>query len=323
MGLFSFFRANSQAKPGLVVLSARTGLKDVFDVPEPTKSLLWVTDKDVSEMQSPLSMRLTISLSDSGVSSELKDGHNLYGEPSMIWTMLPVSPNDSLETKPMYYPSSSGFSPGHRYQYLMWLRDVTQQTNLSYVFLYYYGLERHLLVGDFDGAAAETVRLLKHHDRGTFHTYAQSALIVAALHHKREDVFAQYPGILDGISNETLAMRKHLRLPIKARELMGLAGAARFSNRRYIRECPDDFARELDACLLDYEARRGPLLDVVPDDNLQYKEAVVFANMSLPTSVRSIPVPSIIPDDRFKAAVHQVLSSAHENLKRSRSKRDT
>ena len=67
-----------------------------------------------------------------------QEENGFYAEPSLIWSKLAVTPNTDLETEPMYYPSYTAFTPKIRYQYLNWLRDITQPTNLSFVFLYFY-----------------------------------------------------------------------------------------------------------------------------------------------------------------------------------------
>jgi hypothetical protein len=265
-----------------------------------------------------MSIKLTISLSPNGAGIQTDDGHNFFGEPSLIWTKLPVEENDETEQKPMYYPSYSGLSPKHRYQYLLWLKDVTQATNLSYVFLYYYGLERHLLIGDFEKSAMEVLRLLQHHDRGTFRSYAQEALIVAALHRKRPDIFEKYSFIQQGVSNETLLMRKALGKRIEARELIELASRIGFKNRRYLKLRPSDFEHVLQLLLDSFEAKNGSLLDIVPSNDMEYIECSVFANVSLPASVRTVKVPQLITDPRFKSAAIKLLTEAHESVKTHR-----
>ena len=250
MSFFDFLKhSNNRAKSSALPAIVKGGLKTQFVVPEPTKSLLWLTDADPSKITSPLSIKMIISITPDGVKTDIDSGHNFFGEPSLIWTQLPVKENDDMEVKPMYYPAYSSLTPEHRYQYLMWLQDVTQQTNLSYVFLYYYGLERHLLVGNFEGSALETLRLLKHHNRGSFQTYAQEALIVATLHRKRQDMFDKYPFILDSATNETLLLRKKLGHKITAKELMNLASVVGFTNRRYIKLRPTEFESEVEALL--------------------------------------------------------------------------
>ncbi len=125
-------------------------LDSSFSIPEPTKSLLWITDEDTSKISEAGSLKITISFSSNTVTRDTEKGDDYYAEPSLIWKKLPVKKNNELEQDPMYYPSYPRLFPKNRYQYLSWLRDITQPTNLSYVFLYYYGLERQLLIGNYN-----------------------------------------------------------------------------------------------------------------------------------------------------------------------------
>src|SRR5581483_5487022 len=132
---------------------------------------------------------------------------NLAAEPSLIWTKLPIKTNSDLEDKALYWPAYSALTPEQRYQYLNWLRDVEEQTNLSYVFLYFYGLERHLLLGKYQQALTETVRLLKHHNRSSFYPYAERSLLAAALYRKDKKFLAEYLPSFKEITNELLLTR--------------------------------------------------------------------------------------------------------------------
>lgn len=301
----------------LIVKNSSSLMAGIF-IPEPTKSLLWVTNEDVSKISSPLSIKITVSLKSDGVKMETDDGHNFYGEPSLIWTKLPIQKNSELEGKPMYYPSYSHLYPKNRFQYLSWLQDVSQPTNLSYVFLYYYGLERHLLVGDFDLASQEIFRLLKYHDKGSFRAYAQNALIVSALHKNRVDIFDKNSFLFESISNESLVVRKILGYKVTATEIMKLSYLIGFKNKRYIKLYPEDFERGLDRFLISFEMKNGSLLDIVAMDELERKESIVFANMSLPEKIRTIPVPQLISNEKFKESCIDLLQKAHDSLKSKR-----
>lgn len=316
MDLSRFLRndAAEQATTELVVCTPAS-LKKHFVIPEPTKSLLWITFEDVSKIASPMAIKMTISVSTGGIETHVDDGHNFFGEPSLIWTKLSVEENDELEKEPMYYPAYSRLSPKQRYQYLSWLRDITQPTNLSYVFLYYYGLERHLLIGNFDSAVSEILRLLQHHDRGTFRVYAQEALIVATFHRKRFDLLEQYSFIRGHVSNESLLVRKALGKGVEAKDLMELASQVGFKNHRYIKLRPLDFEQALQSKITTFEAEYGPLLDIVPAEDMHYERSSVFANYSLPEPVRAIQIPQLVTDHRFQAVALQLLVNAHESLK--------
>jgi TerB N-terminal domain/TerB-C domain/Tellurite resistance protein TerB len=71
-------------------------------------------------------------------------------EPALINPGLPVDPRvpDYAGAQMGYWPSYSAISPGCRAAYLHWLLDgrSTPGAYIGYVFLYYYGLERRLLV---------------------------------------------------------------------------------------------------------------------------------------------------------------------------------
>src|SRR6056297_1143355 len=120
---------------------------------------------------------------------------SIYAEPSLIWTKLPIRANNGLEKRPIYYPSYFKLSPECRYQYLNWLQDITKETNLSYVFLYYYGLERHLLVGSYDSAVDEIIRLVKYHDKGSLKSYASNALLASSVYRERFNILDRAPFI--------------------------------------------------------------------------------------------------------------------------------
>ncbi|KKU88692.1 MAG: PBS lyase HEAT domain protein repeat-containing protein [Candidatus Gottesmanbacteria bacterium GW2011_GWA2_47_9] len=169
-----------------LTVHANSSLIPSFQIPEPTRSLLWITDEDTSKISSPMEFKIVIKVTSRGVEAEaIDERYNFFSEPSLIWTKFPIEQNNELETQAMYYPSYSGLSPKHRFQYLNWLRDITQETNLSYVFLYYYGLERHMLLGNYDLAVDEVIRLINHHKKSSFRTYAINALILASGYRKK------------------------------------------------------------------------------------------------------------------------------------------
>ena len=296
-------------------------LRTVVSIPEPTRSLLWGTNEDTAKIESPMSIRLNISITPTGVESTIDDGKNFFGEPSLIWTKLPVKQNNDLEEQPMYYPAYSRLSPEHRYQYLKWLTDITQPTNLSYVFLYFYGLERHLLAGDFDGAASEIARLLRFHDKSTFRSYAQDSLITAAIYRKRLDIFEDNQAFLDGVSNEALFIKAHLGWKLAPEDIIALASQVGFTNRRYIKMRPALFATALENAVAAFERERGPVLHAVPLDSLEFHESIEFANLSLPDRVRHVPIPQLLPDERFRTLLRTLLEQAHASVKETVQKR--
>lgn len=317
MGIFSIFKKDS----GIVPITTGNALNTSLIIPEPTKSLLWSTSEDVSKARSSSSIHITITLTNEGVSSTLddpEDKNNFYAEPSLIWTQLPIQPNSALETKPMYYPSYSSLSPVHRFQYLNWLVNVEQETNLSYVFLYYYGLERHLLIGNYDGAVDEILRLLRYHDKGTFRSYATTALLVASLERKRTDIFEKAPFLFEQLSNEGILLRFMMGKNLVAKEVMELASQVGFKNKRYIKMYPKEFAKILQQKINKVELTEENRLTI---DSLEVQESTAFANLSIPDQVRRIRIPQILYDERFKKNLNQLLTETHATLKEFKNSR--
>lgn len=311
-----FINAKSQ------ILAIRKG--GVFEstlVPEPTRSLLFLTDEDPAKASSPTSIKINIVLTQDGVDVKTGAEHNFFGEPSLIWKKLRVQKNTLLEQQPLYFPSYITLSPEQRYQYLSWLKDITKPTNLSYVFLYYYGLERHLLIGDFDNAFGEIVRLLQHHDKGSFRSYAQSALTATVLHRQRWELFRQYSFLFEGLSNEILFVRRKLGEKITPKEIMDNSRAVGFKNRNYITKYPDEFLQELKQLVGAYEYENGSLLEVIPKEELEMSETSLFANVSIPDHIRVIKTPQLLTNKKFKTILYSLLEKAHTNVKEKHSKK--
>jgi uncharacterized tellurite resistance protein B-like protein len=111
-------------------------------------------------------------------------------EPSLIDPRLPVDTRnpDYAGTKMGYWPSYSSIPPDCRAAYLHWLLDGRRAPGayIGYVFLYFYGLERRLLVDSQLSPAAraehpvlvrEVERLLRiYGSNGSFSGYASSLL---------------------------------------------------------------------------------------------------------------------------------------------------
>lgn len=279
-------------------------------IPEPTKSLLWTTDEDTSRIEHAGSINVVVTQD-----GFYKKENGFYSEPSLIWTKLSIKPNDDLAQEAMYWPSYSSFSPEIRYQYLNWLRDITQPTNLSYVFLYFYGLERHLLVGDYDAAVDEIARLLAAHPKKSFVQYASQSLIVASLAKERLDIIDRVPSLLEEEIDEALALRIIKGTTMSPDDVISISSKVGFSNKRYIKLYPDIFKEELQKNIDEFEKQFGNLLSTFKLEDFKREETTVFANLSIPEHIRHIKVPVILEDKKFNQGMHNLLQAAHDGVK--------
>ena len=284
---------------------------NAFGIPEPTRSLLFITNEPLSKMKDAGQLKIVVSFN--GIKQE--DTADIFSEPSLIWTKLPIKENNSLETRKIYYPSYAKLDPICRFQYLSWLRDVIQETNLSYVFLYYYGLERHLLVGDYDLAVDEIIRLIKAHDKGTFKSYATTALLASSVYRKRFDILSRAPFVLDELTNIGLFLRWQIGKDLKAGELMRLSNKVGFKNKNYIKNKPDLFKRVLDKEIESYAGNSIKIIESINFSLVSWKDEIYFANLSVPGSIRTIRTPQIIENKDFKKVIFNLLSKTYNKIK--------
>jgi hypothetical protein len=289
-----------------------------FLIPEPTRSLLWITEKDTSKISPVHKMTINISVNiESGdiKSESVDESYNFYSEPSLIWSRLPVEKNNELETKKMYYPTYPGLSPKHRYQYLNWLRDVTQETNLSYVFLYYYGLERQLLVGNYDLAVDEILRLIKHHDKGSFKEYATNALVLGSGYRKRPDIIKKAPFILNEPSDVSIYLQRLAKDSLSAEEVIKLSNRVGFTNKRYIQRYSETFTKILQNIINVYQERNGDLLQMIEIDKLPKSSWASMANTSIPDDIRISKFPNLLDGSILKYTLKKLLQETHLRVK--------
>lgn len=306
-------RTTSNEQPGLV--KSEKGVMPSLQIPEPTKSLLWITDEDPSKIEHAGSINISISITDTGDVRMDQQQNGFYSEPSLIWTKLAIKPNTELATEAMYWPEYSRFYPETRYQYLNWLRDITQPTNLSYVFLYFYGLERHLLVGNYDGAVDEIIRLLQHHKKKSFQQYASRSLIIASVAKGRLDIIERAPFLLEEEIDEALALRIHKGTSMTPEDIIDIASKVGFTNKRYIKLHPELFKQELQRQIDKFESEHGKLLSIFNLEDFRREESSVFANMSIPEKVRTVKVPVILEDKKFSSGMRLLLQATHDNVK--------
>ena len=132
-----------------------------------------------------------------GVDSELKLGNRTLRDPmiyatgasvggifgaSLFDTTLPIAkPQSSFVESLPYWPTYFDCTPAQRYQYLRWLLKGRKDPSieLGYVFIFFYGLERHVVIdrADLIPVACELIRLLKIYDQSnSFRRYASSLL---------------------------------------------------------------------------------------------------------------------------------------------------
>lgn len=267
-------------------------------------------------------LQFTISISeagDVGLNQEVPD------DPSTIYAVLPAidPPSPDKVEKLSYFPSYSEMNPEQRGLYLRWLYDVSKEIDIGYVFVYYYGLERHLVNGDFDAAFDEIQLLRRHHDNGSFQGYSASALVHSCLLRKRADKLQELyaTGEFDYFGNSNLLILYYNNLDILPDMMFQLATCLSGVNRRYIKLKPELYKEKINEVLIKKFGNAGyPLAKQFKLDDVDGIPYPIFANISFSPDVRSPRLPNLLRHDAFINEMGAIFQEIHEAVK-SESKR--
>jgi len=242
-------------------------------------------------------------------------------EPSAIGMTDRIRRPSDIETveRPSYYPEYAQLSPEQRWVYLDWLKNVGSSTNIGYVFIFYYGLERHMFFGDYEDAFNMVLRLRSTHKNGSFVSYSSTAVILSCMLHNRADLFRTFLDTISDIhelrvSPLYLVAKRALGMRLLAPEIISLAGMVDFRPRTYIDDQRNIFQTQLKS-LLDKIYDGGLDMKKFHPDECPYKKILVAANFSLPTEQRSIDVPDISLHPEFRKEVLELLQQTHEHVK--------
>ena len=253
-------------------------------------------------------------------------------EPSLLYLGLPIQKplkTDSVE-RPPYYPFYSELSPKQKWMYWKFLSDpYNPQNDIGYVFIFYYGLERHLLHGNFEKAFELVLKLRDIYSNKSFQHYSSCALILSAMLHKRPEYAEKFINSLDKeyefeIPADLYMLCKFgLNIPITAKDIMHCYKAFGFTNNRYIKNNPDLFLYFLQKNLEELTGGintlfAGQFFSKADVSKLKSKNISIFANVSI--MEKEIRIPDILQPSKFTSTIYMVLNQTHEDTKKELAK---
>jgi hypothetical protein len=163
MGLFDFLKKKNEEPMNATSISTKSPSNEIsVDVKlkahDDLNGLIWIADGKYKNYEaSPKSQNFVnagnIRITFSMLSEE---------EPSLIYSNQKISkPDDtSIVQRPPYYPKYRELTPEQKWIYLKLLTNPYDSSiDIGFVFILYYGLERHLLLGDFDRAFDVVLKL--------------------------------------------------------------------------------------------------------------------------------------------------------------------
>ena len=243
-------------------------------------------------------------------------------EPSAIFYKLPIKPADNIEEIPKlpYFPSYAGMTPEQRWNFLTWLKNIDSITDIGNVFVFYYGLERHLFFGKYEQAFKTVLRLRQNHRNNSFLHYSNNALMAACLIYDRPDLFNNYINSEENyeknkLSDIYLIAKYGMGLNLSADELIALSNEIGFSNQRYIKSDRKLFGNELKKILIQKYTKDEFPFNLYPIKNWPLKPEAIMANYSIDSNKRVFNLPCIKEYNAFKSEVFKLLEETHENVK--------
>lgn len=239
-------------------------------------------------------------------------------EPSLIYLSLPITKPINIKDiyNPGYYPCYALLTPEQRWTYLDWLQDISKPIHKSYVYIYYYGLERQLLNEDNMDAVDELLFLSQYHDfiKRDVHSVLLFSYFRSGSNEILKKLFAEkvdYP-----INNLNLILYYSMKRPLTSKDIFELISQYSYVNRRYLNLHPQLYLQELDNYLLEnYEGKGFPFYKYYPLDNLPLEHRNIFLNYSFPDEIRSVDIYNIVEYNVFKNDILNIHKTIHEKVK--------
>ena len=304
------------------LVSSKT-LNADFKIHEELKGLLWFADGIYQNYKNEKEDENTFYVGDIKISF-VSPGSE---EPSLIYTKAPININEKCFDieRPPYYPTYKSLTPEQRGNYIKFLENpFIGNVDIGYVFLLYYGLERHLLYGDYERAYKLILKLRDIYSNGSFQSYSANALVLTSLLHKKGEIAQDFIMSLDKefefnfSDNLFLICYYSFNLPLKPKDIMRMSKTFEFQNMNYIKKYPDIF---LDILTENFKNKFNKEYILISDIlsktdilKLEKQDIRIFANTSL--SEQSVPVPMLANCFKLKNLFFNLLQDTHELTKK-------
>ena len=303
MSLFDIFRkkeAISKTSIEQEQLKLVYNDRSMFTIHEDLKGLVWIADGEyknyVSKENSYKSfetngIRFTISFMG-------------QDEPSLIYTNQEIAVPENVQDieSPPYFPTYSRLTPEQKWIYLQLLANpYNTNIDIGFVFILYYGLERHLLEGDFVRAFRVILKLRDVHQNKSFQTYSANALVLTSMLHQRSDLALEFIESLDkdhefAFSDDLfLICYFSFNIPLKASDIIRMAKTFGFTNTNYIKKQTEIFTEVLLSVMKSEiggsEFDIKSFINKMEIKKVKVEEVSIFANTSIIN--QKFPVPKL------------------------------
>ncbi len=287
------------------------------------RDLVWIGDGKYKNYKKAPSEKNTMEINGFQISIAFMN----HEEPSLIYTNQKVVQPKNINDveRPSYFPTYSSLTPEQKWLYLKLLSNPYDTSiDIGFIFILYYGLERHLLNGNFEEAIDVIFKLRDVHTNKSFQTYSANAIVLACMLHQRGDLVLEFIESLD--KEHELAFSDNLflicyfsfDLPLLPKDIMRMAKTFEFNNINYIKKYPELFLESLTEVIKSkVRAEFVNLKKYLTSSEIKKvkkQDVSIFANMAI--SDKSIPIPLLSENFKLKREMYNFLDTAHEDVKK-------
>ena len=292
-----------------------------FPFHDDIKELLWFGDSPLKNLDIGNSIK---NFKTNGFTCYYADAS--LEEPSVILTTQPIEFTKNIEQveRPPYYPFYRELSPLQKGVYFTFLKNPYDSTiDVAYVFLFFYGLERHLYEGKQDQAIKVILKLRNVHKNKSFQKFTANTLILTAIYKNKGEIAIELLKTLKPQEMHELPIAVYLlcassfNIHITAYDLMYMGDWFGFKNKNYIKKYPELFEKTLSQVITESKNRDYILIsDYLTADDinaLPLHPTKVFANVSLRDI--QVNIPFLTESGKLRDAFSALLKQAHEKVK--------
>jgi len=283
-------------------------------IPPNIKELLYISNVAPIEINQGFAINISIDLETGKIDAD----DVLPDDPSTLYVNLPLIESNKDIEKPQYWPAYATITAEQRWIYLDWLSNISTTIDPGYVFILYYGLERQLLLGNFEKAFRTIIELRKYHENRSFKSYSLAGLLYSCVLRNKPAFMYELKEQLSSSKweNEELLVKYWLDEDISSEEFSFLVMGFKDLNKRYVKDENELYTKAIgEVFLKKFKKHSLPLTDLVDFQSVKKKKSIAFANFSFPENVRFIETPTIIEDRSLKSIVTEIHKTSHEIVK--------
>jgi hypothetical protein len=260
--------------------------------------------------------QIIISLNENG-HVQFDSTNNQIPDPSTIYVHLPIKENYNAVRLP-YWPNYIDISPEQRFTYLNWLRNVDNPIDAGYVFLYYYGLERQLLIGNFEKAFNQIIRLRNVHKNKSFQQYTEKALIHSCIMRDRLDLLLDLheKTEISGFSNAQFLLADDLKMDLSAQNILSIFYKAFPLSRKAIKENYDLMLGCTKNTLSSKYSKEGFTIADYDISNIKTTIETRFANYSFPKEIQNVEITDFYKCKQLMTDIETIFKLSYDEYKK-------